>query len=197
MKPTAVDVGGAGAPEVVCGPPASLPMGPGAIHRHLIAVPTGATWAEATVTMDSYKGLGGDRRMLYMHALQLVPHVPFSLTEHKPRWFADEGSKKVHKFKVWGGRTLELTLAQFWSSLGSGAAGLSITFHGVTASTNDLVLDGAQSLARIDITAPESIGSASVSPSASLTVHRRLLRPKGGASIVPLGERDVFPDEQV
>ena len=68
---------------------------------------------------------------------------------------------------------------------------------GVTASTNDLVLDGAQSLARIDITAPESIGSASVSPSASLTVHRRLLRPKGGASIVPLGERDVFPDEQV
>ena len=135
MKPTAVDVGGAGAPEVVCGPPASLPMGPGAIHRHLIAVPTGATWAEATVTMDSYKGLGGDRRMLYMHALQLVPHVPFSLTEHKPHWFADEGSKKVQKFKVWGGRTLELTLAQFWSSLGSGAAGLSITFHGAKNAT--------------------------------------------------------------
>ena len=94
-----------------------------------------------------------------MHALQLVPHVPFSLTEHKPRWFANQGDKKVHKFKVWGGRTLELTLAQFWSSLGSGRAGLSVTFHGVTTSTADLVLDGAQSIARIDITAPENIGS--------------------------------------
>ena len=135
--------------------------------------------------------------MLYMHALQLVPHVPFSLTEHKPTWFAEEGSKKNHKFKVWGGRTLELTLAQFWSSLGSALAGLSITFHGVVTSTNDVVLDGAQSIARIDITAPESIGSATISPSACLTVHRRLLRPKAGASIVPLGERDVFPDEQV
>ncbi len=135
--------------------------------------------------------------MLYMHAVQLVPHVPFSLTEHKPRWFANQGDKKVHKFKVWGGRTLELTLAQFWSSLGSGLAGISITFHGVTASTTDLVLDGAQSIARIDITAPETIGSTAVSPSASLTVQRRLLRPKSGASIVPLGERDLFPDEQV
>jgi tripeptidyl-peptidase-2 len=197
MKPTGADISAAGAPEVVCAPPKSLQMSPGAIHRHFIAVPVGATWAEVTVTMDSYTGLGGDRRMLYMHALQLVPHVPFSLTEHKPRWFANQGDKKIHKFKVWGGRTLELTLAQFWSSLGSGLAGLSVTFHGVAVSTTDLVLDGAQSIARIDITAPESIGSAAVSPSASLTVQRRLLRPKAGASIVPLGERDLFPDEQV
>lgn len=197
MKPTAVDISGAGAPEFVCGSPGTLQMAPGAIHRHFIAVPAGATWAEVTVTMDSYTGLGGDRRMLYMHALQLVPHMPFSLTEHKPRWFASDGSTKVHKFKVWGGRTLELTLAQFWSSLGSGLAGLSVTFHGLTTSTNDLVLDGAQSIARVDVTAPEAIGSAAVSPSASLTVHRRLLRPKAGARVVPLKERDLFPDEQV
>ena len=196
MKPAVVDVSGAGAPEVVCAPPGSLQMSPGVIHRHFIAVPAGAAWAEVTVTMDSYTGLGGDRRVLYMHALQLVPHVPFSLTEHKPTWYANQGDKKVHKFKVWGGRTLELTLAQFWSSLGSGLAGLSVTFHGVTASTSDLVLDGAQSIARMDVTAPESIGSAAISPSASLSVHRRLLRPKAGASIVPLGERDLFPGEQ-
>ena len=116
MKPAVVDVSGAGAPEVVCAPPGSLQMSPGVIHRHFIAVPAGAAWAEVTVTMDSYTGLGGDRRVLYMHALQLVPHVPFSLTEHKPTWYANQGDKKVHKFKVWGGRTLELTLAQLQAS---------------------------------------------------------------------------------
>ena len=195
MKPTAVNVAGAGAPTHEVASPGSLDMHPGVIHRHFIAVPEGATWAEITVDMDGYSGLGGDRRMLYMHAMQLVPHVPFSLTEHKPRWFAEEGSKKVHKFKVWGGRTLELTLAQFWSSLGAGTAGLSVTFHGVSTSTSDLVLDGAQSLARLDVIASPSLGGAALSPSASLTVHRRMLRPKGGASIVPLGERDVFPQE--
>ena len=200
LKPSVVEVEGSGPPKHVCATFArsgSLAMTPGSIHRHFIAVPEGATWAEATITMGDYSGLGGGRRMLYMHAHQLVPHVPFSLTEHKPRWFAEEGSTRTEKFKVWGGRTLELTLAQFWSSLGSSSAGLSVTFHGVVPSTSDLVLDGAQSLTRLDVTA--ALCNASVSPSVSLSVHRRLLRPKAtadGAGILPLGERDLFPEEE-
>jgi hypothetical protein len=78
----------------------TLALRPGSLHRSFVAVPPGATWAEATVAMSNFSGGGGTRRMLYMHALALVPHVPFSLTEHKPRWFAEEGSVRAHKFRV-------------------------------------------------------------------------------------------------
>jgi hypothetical protein len=96
----------------------SLAMSPGSIHRHFIAVPSGATWAEATVELSDYVGAGEKRRMLYMHALSCKPHTPFSLTEHKPRWFAEEGAVRKHKFAVHENSTLELTLAQVRTPVG-------------------------------------------------------------------------------
>ena len=174
---------------------ADMEMTPGSIHRHFVACPPGATWAEATIKMGSYSGSGGSRRMLYLHALSLTPHTPFSLTEHKPRWFADEGSTTKHKFRVYENSTLELTLAQFWSSLGNGIAQLEITFGGVTPSTNDIVLDGMESISRVDLRA--ALCSSTVKPHGSLSVHRRLLRPKSAeGTIRPLGERDLFPEER-
>lgn len=95
------------------------------------------------------------------------------------------------------GSTLELTLAQFWSSLGTADATLRISFHGVRPSTQDVILDGMEAITRVDVTA--ALRSAVVKPAASLSVHRRLLRPTAksaqlGGGVRPLGERDLFPE---
>ena len=50
-----------------------------------------------------------------------------------------------------GGTTLELTLAQFWSSLGPSSLAADVAFHGVTleGGTGAVVLDGADGTSRL------------------------------------------------
>ena len=52
-----------------------------------------------------------------------------------------------------------------------------------------------ESISRVDLRA--ALCSSTVKPNGSLSVHRRLLRPKSAeGTIRPLGERDLFPEER-
>ncbi len=46
-------------------------------------------------------------------------------------------------FRVLQSSTLEITLAQFWSSLGEGRVGVDIYFHGIELQQN-VLLDGSR-----------------------------------------------------
>ena len=54
-----------------------------------------------------------------LRATQLQPHVRHGLTEHRGMLQLAAGEQLVQRFRVRPGLTLELTLAQFWNSLGS------------------------------------------------------------------------------
>ena len=54
-----------------------------------------------------------------LRATQLQPHMRHGLTEHRGLLQLAAGEQSVQRFRVRPGLTLELTLAQFWNSLGS------------------------------------------------------------------------------
>ena len=54
-----------------------------------------------------------------LRATQLQPHMRHGLTEHRGMLQLAAGEQSVQRFKVRPGLTLEVTLAQFWNSLGS------------------------------------------------------------------------------
>jgi hypothetical protein len=86
----------------------------GDVMRQFISVPEGTTWAEATLRISGFD----TPRKYYVNAVQLVskqrPVVWSSfVTFQSP-------SSKSFAFPLIGGVTMELTIAQFWSS-GSGS----------------------------------------------------------------------------
>lgn len=89
-------------------------FGAGGIERRFISVPEGTTWAEATLRMSGFD----TPRRFYVNAVQLVP-------KKRPIVWSSfvnfqSPSSKSFAFPLLGGVTMELTIAQFWSS-GSGS----------------------------------------------------------------------------
>lgn len=85
-------------------------FGAGAIERRFISVPEGTTWAEATLRMNDFD----TPRRFYVNAVQLVPKKrPVVWTSFVN--FQSPASKSF-AFPLIGGVTMELTIAQFWSS---------------------------------------------------------------------------------
>lgn len=124
-----------------------------------------------------------------LRATQLLPHTRYSDSEH--RSFVQLGSfgESVAAFAVTGGATLELTLAQYWSSLGGAELEAELAFHGVDA--RPLAIDGAAGNAKLLVRAP--LRREKVKPSAKLDVLRIPLRPTE-AELAPLSApRDALP----
>eukprot|EP01063_Lacrimia_lanifica_P001405 TRINITY_DN10711_c0_g2_i1.p1 TRINITY_DN10711_c0_g2~~TRINITY_DN10711_c0_g2_i1.p1 ORF type:complete len:1321 (+),score=563.72 TRINITY_DN10711_c0_g2_i1:40-4002(+) len=179
---------------------AVMPFEPGQIERRFLTVPEGATWCDV-----SLKALGDDpRRNIVVHALQLHPQLPFSAYNSEQYHFIGgaQDEAALQSFKVIGGGTLELTFAQFWSSLGRSTVEVKVEFHGIVADTGvpiangpaaaaGVTLQGAYGYARVDVAAP--LRQESVDVSCSLTGHLRGFHPKT-AVVKALGERDLFPD---
>ena len=188
----------AGLSPPVFKPASTLALGPGTICREFVEAPVGATWAEVRVKVLDFGATGtagagnaARTRMIYLHCLHLLPHTPFSVTQCKKVFHATAAQTYSYKFAVVGGRTLELTLAQFWSSLGDCDVELQCEFHGGAPSDSAVRLTGAERIVQVNVST--ALGAEKLSPSASLTVRRRFLRPKASAACRPLGERDCLP----
>lgn len=166
----------------------TLSFRPGEIQRRFFAVPDGATWADIVV-----RGLHQETdRRLVLHTLQLDPGLQYDLNESQLYSWVGPGEDVVRSIPVIGGRTLEVTLAQYWSSLGQAEFSYEITFHGLRPSDEQLFLDGAFPTRRTRITA--AIGDESIAPSARVTTSRATLRPTD-YEIRPLpGTRDLLPE---
>eukprot|EP00798_Chlamydomonas_sp_ICE-L_P009787 gene9786-7671_t len=183
--------------NILLGP---LNFKPGTEHRHFYEVPHGATWAEVVFRAGDHD----TPKLFLLRASQLQPGSSYKDTEARqqvtmssqaestwdiPVVTMSSQSEYIWNIPVVGGAALELTLAQFWSSLGPSSLTADIAFHGVTlqGGTGPVVLDGADGLTQV----------VRVKAEAKLTHIKIPVRPTESI-LEPLATpRDTLPDGRV
>jgi tripeptidyl-peptidase-2 len=73
------------------------------------------------------------------------------------------------------GSSLEVCLAQFWSSLGDTVVDLEVIFHSLIANSSEVTIHGAKNWSRVDVWSPTRVEN--LSPAASLNILRQPVRP--------------------
>ncbi|WVY96824.1 hypothetical protein V8G54_028975 [Vigna mungo] len=169
---------------------------PGHVERKYIEVPNGASWIEATMNASSFDTV----RRFFVHTVQICPlRRPFA--RRNVITFSSPAAKSF-TFRVVGGQTLELVIAQFWSSgIGShettrvdlesypsssapfvtrpcillDALKRKVMFHGIKVNQEEIVLDGSEAPIRID--AEALLASEKLAPVGILNKIRVPYRP--------------------
>ncbi|RDX94509.1 Tripeptidyl-peptidase 2, partial [Mucuna pruriens] len=162
---------------------------PGHVERKYIEVPHGASWVEATMNASSFD----TARRFFVHTVQICPlQRPF--TRRNVITFSSPAAKSF-TFKVVGGQTLELVIAQFWSSgIGSHdttSVDLEVVFHGIKVNQKEIVLDGSEAPIRID--AEALLASEKLAPVAILNKIRVPYRPIDAKISALSSDRDKLP----
>lgn len=86
-----------------------------------------------------------------VRAAQLQPQTRFSDTESRHTASLSPGAEWVSSFQVVGGTTLEVTIAQFWSSLGDSSLDVEVLFHGIECRPEAVLIDGAAGISRFSV----------------------------------------------
>ncbi|CAL5321714.1 unnamed protein product [Camellia sinensis] len=162
---------------------------PGHIERKYIKVPIGASWVEATLWTSGFD----TARRFFVDTVQISP------LQRPMKWESvitfSSPSTKSFAFPVEGGRTMELVIAQFWSSgIGSHEATVvefEIGFHGININKEEVVLDGSDAPARID--AEALLSSEKLAPAAILSKIRIPYRPIDAKLCTLPTDRDKLP----
>ncbi len=178
---------------------------PGKIERRFLSVPPGATWADVslrlvstdgTVTEKSTKVPSHDQqgpRRFVLHAVQVLSGRSYRESQFREFFTLKPGPGRLRSFPVEEGRTLELCLAQYWSSPGLSRVEWKITFHGLIPDQRRVSLDGSGSGTRIRIST--RLHRERLAPTATLTTHRRLVHPKQSSIHILPTQRDALNGE--
>ncbi len=160
----------------------------GDLIKHFFHAPVGATWMDVIIErLDT-----DTSRTLVCHMTQLREEEAF--TAHNSRsWLSfDDDDFETRSMRVDGGRTVELALAQNWSSLGDAEFDVTVRFRGVRPEPSQVMIDGADYVTPMNIASP--LRDANVSPKGSFTGLRRSIRPTDW-TVSPLDpERDMLPE---
>ncbi|XP_027110305.2 tripeptidyl-peptidase 2 isoform X1 [Coffea arabica] len=162
---------------------------PGHIERRYIEVPVGATWVEATMRTSGFD----TARRFFVDSVQISP------LQRPLKWESvitfSSPSAKSFAFQVEGGLTMELAVAQFWSSgIGSHEPTIvdfEIGFHGINTNKGEVVLDGSDAPVRID--ADGLLASEKLVPAAMLNKVRIPYRPVDTKCFALSTNRDKLP----
>ncbi|KAG6721239.1 hypothetical protein I3842_03G102900 [Carya illinoinensis] len=166
-----------------------MPFQPGQIERKYIEVPLGASWVEATIQTSGFD----TPRRFFVDAVQICP------LQRPKKWesvitFSSPAAKSF-AFAVVGGQTMELAIAQFWSSgIGSQkitVVEIEVVFHGININKEEVVLDGSEAPTRID--AEAILASEKLSPAALLNKIRNPYRPIESKLSALATDRDKLP----
>ncbi|XP_059451546.1 tripeptidyl-peptidase 2 isoform X2 [Corylus avellana] len=171
-----------------------MPFQPGHIERRFIEVPLGASWVEAMIQISGFD----TTRRFFVDAVQICP------LQRPKKWesvvtFSSAGTKRF-AFPVVGGRTMELAIAQFWSSgIGSHETTnveFEVVFHGIDINRGEVLLDGSEAPTRID--AEALLASEKLVPAALLNKIRTPYRPIESKLSALATNRDKLPSgEQI
>uniref|UniRef100_A0A0E0K3A0 tripeptidyl-peptidase II n=1 Tax=Oryza punctata TaxID=4537 RepID=A0A0E0K3A0_ORYPU len=145
----------------------------GHIERRFINVPIGASWVEVTMRTSAFD----TPRRFFLDTVQICP------LKRPIKWEAvvtfSSPSLKNFSFPVEGGLTLELSIAQFWSS---GIASheptcvdFEIVFHGISIDQKIIGLDGSE--APVRVVARSLLASERLVPVATLNKVKTPYRP--------------------
>lgn len=149
-------------------------------------VPEGATVAELRLKAGALaEPLGIMARLM-----QVLPATRYSHTEK--RSYLQCAAHDVHTLSmaVAPGTALEVTLAQFWSSMGGGDMHAQVSFFGVECSpSNVLVLDAVSKLIL-----RSTLRAQKVKPAVKLTHLRMSLAPTETTLTPLLAPRDALPE---
>lgn len=159
--------------------------------RRFVDVPHGATWAKLTLTP---KKLAGQSQLFRVHTLQLVDGRHFEAVEGGGYLRINSPEPKYLSFDVVPGRTLEVCMAQYWSSLGSFSVDYQLEFFGVEPSEHEVTLTAGEALRPVDLRAGSH--PVTIAPSAKLSTHRRTFLPKSHATIMLDTGRYLTDDEE-
>ena len=171
--------------------------GPGALERLFVAAPEGAAWADLRLSIPAEEATppdGGRRRMYMVHGIQLVPGQTFQEAAFLDFLALEPGGSAVRSFDVVPGRTLELCLARYWSSLGACSLEYELTFRGLLPDEFDLTLANDGSAVPVDVTS--HLRRERCAPSGSLSKWRQLLTPAKSKLSVLTPERDLLPENR-
>ncbi|XP_047941197.1 tripeptidyl-peptidase 2 isoform X1 [Salvia hispanica] len=166
-----------------------MPFVPGHIERKFVEVPIGATWVEVTMKASGFC----TARRFFIDSVQISPLLR-PIKWESVATFSSPSSKSFC-FAVEGGRTMELAIAQFWSS-GVGSHDVTnvdfeVVFHGISINKEDIILDGSEAPIRIDAEALLSLEN--LSPAAVLNKVRIPYRPVDAKLNTLSAERDRLP----
>ncbi|KAK1416389.1 hypothetical protein QVD17_32180 [Tagetes erecta] len=166
-----------------------LSFQPGHIVRKYIKVPYGATWVEATMRTSGHD----TSRRFYIDAVQISP-LKRPIKWESSALFSSPSTKSF-TFSVEGGLTMELVIAQFWSSgVGSNESAvveIEVAFHGIDVSKDEVVLDGSEAPVRIE--AQALLSSEKLAPTAKLNKIRVPYRPTDSKLSALSADRDKLP----
>ncbi|WRX16951.1 Peptidase S8/S53 domain - like 10 [Theobroma cacao] len=162
---------------------------PGHIERRYIEVPLGASWVEATMRTSGFD----TSRRFFVDTVQICP------LRRPIKWESvvtfSSPTAKSFAFPVVGGQTMELAIAQFWSSgMGSNEATIvdfEIVFHGIGVNKTEVVLDGSEAPIRIE--AEALLASEKLAPTAVLNKIRVPYRPTEAKLCTLPTNRDKLP----
>ncbi|KAL3524283.1 hypothetical protein ACH5RR_017117 [Cinchona calisaya] len=162
---------------------------PGHIERRYIEVPVGATWLEATMRTSGFD----TARRFFVDTVQISP------LQRPMKWESiitfSSPSAKSFAFQVEGGHTMELAVAQFWSSgIGSHERTIvdfEIAFHGINTNKGEVLLDGSDAPVRIDVQG--LLASEKLVPAAMLNKIRVPYRPIDAKFSALSTDRDKLP----
>ncbi|CAN1158776.1 Tripeptidyl-peptidase 2 [Linum perenne] len=162
---------------------------PGHIERRFIEVPLGASWVEATIRVSEFD----TTRRFFLDTLQICP-LQRPIKWESVATFSSPGAK-TFAFPVVSGQTMELAVAQFWSSgLGSRETtfvDFEISFHGIDVTKEEIILDGSDAPVRINV--ETLLASEKLAPVALLNKLRVPYRPVDSKLITLTGSRDKLP----
>lgn len=166
-------------------------MSPGRIERRFVEVPDGATWADLRFHMEPHDN-GGRSRLFMVHAVQAIPGLTNRDGETNNPVVLEPEVPKVISFAVQPGRTMELAIAQYWSSLGDCNLHYELTFHGITPDQREVRVQPGDQAVRVEVSTP--LHFEKLAPSAKLTAFQRLVKP-ASSKITQLAEdRDGFDE---
>ncbi|XP_042510355.1 tripeptidyl-peptidase 2 [Macadamia integrifolia] len=161
---------------------------PGHIERRFIEVPLGATWVEATMRTSGFD----TGRRFFIDAVQICP-LRRPIKWESVVMFSSPAARSF-SFPVQGGQTMELAIAQFWSSgIGSHETTIvdfEVGFHGISINKESVIFYGSEAPIRID--AKALLSSEKLAPAAILDKIRLPYRPVD-AKLSALSSRDKLP----
>lgn len=120
-------------------------------HKPVISINSLKLSTHAGITIRS-KDFETQRHFV-LHCLQRVSQTPFRRTAYYKVLSMGGNEESTHNVNVRGNCTMELCVAQFWSSLGNSQLEIDVDFHGLDYPRN-LHLDFPSTLLRVDLRAP-------------------------------------------